>query len=149
MNAAKGRSLLQFDLLRFSEIRVQIKRLSRLSWLLLWALFWMHSNAIWFLQSDFLKNSRRRRLSLCWSILDFWKINLEKSSLKNWIFSLFRTGFLLPVQHAKISFEIDFCRLRIKFVELDFYNLIFQKSSEDQKGVWSLCHVFNIMIQNT
>ena len=33
----------------------------------------------------------------CWSVLDFWKINLKKSSLTNWIFSLFRTGFLLPV----------------------------------------------------
>ena len=32
--------------------------------------------------------------SPCWSALDFWKINLEKSSLTNWIFSLFRTGFL-------------------------------------------------------
>ena len=33
----------------------------------------------------------------CWSVLDFWKINLEKSSSMNWIFSLFRTEFLLPV----------------------------------------------------
>ena len=35
----------------------------------------------------------------CWSVLDFWKINLEKSSPKNLslIFSLFRTWFLLPV----------------------------------------------------
>ena len=31
------------------------------------------------------------------SVVDFWKINFEKSSLMNWIFSLFRTGFLLPV----------------------------------------------------
>ena len=31
------------------------------------------------------------------SVLDFWKIKLEKSSLTNWIFSLFPTGFLLPV----------------------------------------------------
>ena len=36
-------------------------------------------------------------LSPCWSVLDFWKINLGKSSSTNWIFSLFRTGFLLPV----------------------------------------------------
>ena len=33
----------------------------------------------------------------CWSVLDFWKIKLEKSSSMNWIFSLFQTGFLLPV----------------------------------------------------
>ena len=53
----------------------------------------------------------------------------------NWIFSLFPTGFLLPVQPAKINFEIDFCRLKIQFVEIDFYNLIFQKSSADQQGL--------------
>ena len=37
-------------------------------------------------------------LTPCWAVLDFWKINLEKSSSTNWIFSLFRTGFLMPVQ---------------------------------------------------
>ena len=36
-------------------------------------------------------------LSPCWSVLDFWKINLKKSSSTNWIFSLFQTWFLLPV----------------------------------------------------
>ena len=30
---------------------------------------------------------------------------------------------------------MDFCSLKIQFVELDFYNLIFQKSSIDQQGV--------------
>ena len=45
---------------------------------------------------------------------------MEKSSLMNWIFSLFRTGFLLPMLLAKINFKIDFCRLKIQFVELDF-----------------------------
>ena len=34
---------------------------------------------------------------------------------------------------AKINFEIDFCWLEIYFVELDFSNLIFQKSSTDQQ----------------
>ena len=28
-------------------------------------------------------------LTPCWSVLDFWKINLEKSGSTNWIFSLF------------------------------------------------------------
>ena len=32
-----------------------------------------------------------------WSALDFWKIEFEKSSKANWIFSRFRTGFLLPL----------------------------------------------------
>ena len=72
--------------------------------------------------------------SPCWAVLDFWKINLEKSSLTNWIFSLFKTGFLLPVRPAKINLEIIFCRLKIQFVELDFSNLIFQNSSTDQQG---------------
>ena len=44
--------------------------------------------------------NRYRRQTPCWSVLDFWKINLEKSSLVNWIFSLFQTGFLLPVHTA-------------------------------------------------
>jgi hypothetical protein len=38
------------------------------------------------------------------------------------------------VYPAKINFEIDFCMLKIQFVELDFSNLIFQKSSTDQQG---------------
>ena len=36
-----------------------------------------------------------------------------------------------------MNFEIDFCRLKIQFVELDSYNLIFQKSSTDQVNVVS------------
>ena len=36
---------------------------------------------------------------------------------------------------AKINLEIDFGRLEIQFVELDFYNFFFQKSSTDQQGV--------------
>ena len=39
---------------------------------------------------------------------------------------------MLPV---KIKFEIDFCRLKYQFVELDFSNLIFRNSSTDQQGV--------------
>ena len=70
----------------------------------------------------------------CWSVLDFWKINLEKSSSTNWIFSLFQTIFLQPVEPTKINLEIDFYRLKILFDELDFYNLIFFKSSTDQQG---------------
>ena len=58
----------------------------------------------------------------------------EKSSSTNWIFSLFQTGVLLPVQPAKINFEIDFSRLKLQFVELEFSNLIFQNSSTDQQG---------------
>ena len=35
----------------------------------------------------------------------------------------------------KFAISIDFCRLKIQFVELDFSNLIFQKSRTDQQGV--------------
>ena len=35
----------------------------------------------------------------------------------------------------KINFEIDICRLKLQFVELDFSNLIFQNLSTDQQGV--------------
>jgi hypothetical protein len=52
----------------------------------------------------------------------------EKSCLKN---QVRRTRLLLPVLHAKIDFEIDFCRLKIQFVKLEFSNLIVQKSSTD------------------
>ena len=69
------------------------------------------------------------------SVLDFLKIKLEKSNLTNWIFSLFRTGLLPPAQPGKINFEIDFCRSKIQFLELDFSNLIFQKSSTDGQCV--------------
>ena len=47
-----------------------------------------------------------RTLTLCWSVLDTW-IKLEKSSSMNWIFSLFRTGFLLPV-HVKWACKNQF-----------------------------------------
>jgi hypothetical protein len=59
---------------------------------------------------------------------------LEKSSSTNRIFSLFQTGFLL-LWPAEINFKIDFCRLKIQFVELDFSNLIFQKSSANGQGI--------------
>ena len=61
-------------------------------------------------------------------MLTYLYLIFEKSGSMNWIFSLFLTGFLLPVP-AKINFKIDFCRLKIQFVELEFSNLIFQKSS--------------------
>ena len=36
--------------------------------------------------------------SPCWSLLDFWKIKLEKSTSINCNFSLFQTGFLLQAK---------------------------------------------------
>ena len=86
-------------------------------------------------------------LSPCRSVLDFWKINLEKSSLANWIFSLFQTGFLLPVQPAKINFEIDFCRLKIQFFKLEFSKLIFQNSQINRGLVWKIVRPLVIVAQ--
>ena len=66
------------------------------------------------------------RLSPFWSVLDFWKVKLGKSSSTNWIFSLQKSisklilvSYTGPVRN----------RLKIQFVELDFSKLIIQKSS--------------------
>ena len=63
----------------------------------------------------------------CWSVLDFWKIKLKKSSLTNWIFSLQKsiskllfagyTGSNNPVRN----------RLKIQFVELGFFQIDFSE----------------------
>ena len=47
---------------------------------------------------------------------------------------------------AKINFEIDFWRLKIQFIELDFSNLIFQNSSTDQQ-VRGMRHLSNISME--
>ena len=64
----------------------------------------------------------------CWSVLDFWKIQMGKSSSTNWIFSLFQTGFLLPVQPSKINFKIEFLRLKIQLSKLIFKTCFFKKT---------------------
>ena len=68
-------------------------------------------------------------------------LNFEKSSWKN---QFWQTGFLACKNSiSKIIFEgytgsknQVWNRLKIKFVELDFSKLIFQKSSTDQQGEW-------------
>jgi len=77
-------------------------------------------------------------LSPCWSVLDFWKKKLCKSSSTNWIFSLQKlisklifagyTGSKIPVRN----------RLKIQSIKLDFSKLIFQKTSTDQ-----LCTIYS------
>ena len=59
----------------------------------------LYSVTIWTFQTrkNEVEEPQTSSLSPCWSVLDFWKINLEKSSSMNWIFSPLRTGFLLPV----------------------------------------------------
>ena len=75
---------------------------------------------MWVLTRDYLPNI----VSLCWSVLDFWKIKFEKSRLMNLIF----TACVASKNQVRN-------RLKIKFIKLDFSNLIFQKSSTDQQGV--------------
>ena len=57
------------------------------------------------------------------SLLNFWKIKFEKSSLTNWILTC-------PVWN----------RPKIKFVEIDFSNLIFQKSSTEYRWIGQISH---------
>ena len=72
------------------------------------------------------------KILLCWSALNFWKVKFEKSSSTNWIFSLPSLNWIFTATVVcKTNFKIDFCRLEIQFVKLDFSNLIFQKSSTD------------------
>ena len=99
--------------------------------LLYWIDWFLHVHPIPMIQLNSFKDDSTNTHTPCWSVLDFWKFKLKKSSSTNWIFSLFRTGFLLS---TKTNLEIDFCRLKMQFVELDFSNLIFQKSSTDQQG---------------
>ena len=53
------------------------------------------------------------------TVLDFWKIKLQKS-ISKLIFAGY-TGSKNPVWN----------RLKIQFIEVDIYNLIFQKSNTD------------------
>ena len=50
---------------------------------------------------------------------------------------------------VKINFEIDFCRLKIQFVEVDFYNLFFSKKNKyninrDTLGKMDSNTIFNL-----
>ena len=58
---------------------------------------WNHISNHWDIWISFYGNPlfgkiQPRLPTPCWSVLDFWKINLEKSSLTNLIFSLFFTA---------------------------------------------------------
>jgi hypothetical protein len=61
----------------------------------------------------------------------------EKSSSTNWIFSLQKKLIFAGYTGSKNQVRN---RLKIQFVELDFFKLIFQKSSTDQQGEWHLLY---------
>ena len=66
------------------------------------------------------------------SVGDFWKIKSEKSSSTDWIFNLQESISKLIFASYTGSKNPVGNRLKIQFVELDFSNMIFQKSSTDQ-----------------
>ena len=73
-----------------------------------------------------------------WSVLDFWKIKSKKSSLKNWIFSLFLTIFLLPLLPARINFKIYSCRLKIQLSNFLFPTWLFKIQVKINRGLGTL-----------
>ena len=84
-------------------------------------------------------------ISPCWSVLDFWKINLEKSSWQTWFLAYFELDFYFLCSLQKSISKLIFAgytgsrnqvwnRLKIQLVKVDFSKLIFQKSSTDQQG---------------
>ena len=87
-------------------------------------------------KSKFGTKKHTNSLTPCWSVLDFWKINLEKSSFTNWIFSLFQTGFFTACVACKNQFPNWFLKAKNPVhgtwvFQLDF----FLNSSTDQQGV--------------
>ena len=74
------------------------------------------------------------KLSPCWSVLEFWKIKLEKSSSANWIFSQQKSILKLIFAGYTGSKNPVRNRLKIQLVKLDFSKLIFHKSSTNQQG---------------
>ena len=77
------------------------------------------------------KMSLTLALSICtWFLKNqVWKIKFEKSSSTNWILHLQKSILKLIFADYTGSKNPVRNRLKIQFVELDFSNLIFQKSS--------------------
>ena len=75
-------------------------------------------------------------LTLCWTVLEFWKINLEKSSLTNFIFSLqnlISISIFACYTGSKKQFQN---RLKLLFVKLDFPNWISRNQVQIIKGLF-------------
>ena len=64
-------------------------------------------------------------LAPCWSVLEFWKIKLDKSSSTNWIFSLQKSILKMIFAGYTGSKNPVWNRLKIQFIKLDFSKLIF------------------------
>ena len=59
---------------------------------------------------------------------------LEYSHYGNGLFPKYVMGFS-SLQKSISKLKIDFCRLKIQFVKLDFFNLIFQNQVEINRGL--------------
>ena len=87
---------------------IKLKLLSgRLKWQMIWLWF-----LIWITD-----------LTPYWSAFEFWKIEFKQSNRTSLIFSLFRNLILQATQTGKNQI---WNRQKIKFVQLDFSNSIFQ-----------------------
>ena len=99
-----------------------------------------------YMYSIFRNTALNEYLTPNWSVLDFWKFNLKKSSstfLKiqfeeikfNEVDFLFISNWTFTACVAyKNHFRNWFLQKKIQFVDLDFSNLIFQNSITDQQG---------------
>ena len=77
------------------------------------------------------------------SVLDFWKIKLEKSSWTNWILVYFKLNFEIWIEFLKLIF----LKVKIQFVKLHFSNFIAQKLSSISKIIsflTQLCWLLSI-----
>ena len=95
----------------------------------------------WFTETNFAilqKVTGHSNPTPCWSVFEFWKIKLENSNLKNWIFSLQKSILKLIFADYTGSKNSVSNRLKIQFIKLDYFsNWIFQKSSTDQQGLFN------------
>ena len=92
--------------------------------------FWLRSRSVHWLQSHYILRSHTPYPS----VLDFWKIMLEKLSLTNWIFSLFRNGFLLQNQFWNWFLKVKNQVPQTRFFKLDFSNIKYRRIGREYLG---------------
>ena len=78
----------------------------------------------WYLKIDI----EKVYLTPCWSVLEFWKIKLEKSSLTNWIFSLQKSSSKLIFAGYTGSKKTVWSRLKNTVCQTWFFQLDFSKN---------------------
>ena len=77
------------------------------------------------------------RLTPCWSVLDIWKINLEKSGSTNWIFSLSISNWISIAWVAcKNQFRNWFLQAKNPALRTWFFQLDFSKIKYRSVGCW-------------